>query len=101
MSAGTVARGVHPRAAEALEAIGVDAGAHASKTVESLGGIVPDTVVTVCDSAREACPYVPARRMLHRAFRDPSAIPGTDGDRRRAFAEVREEIAAWLDATFG
>ena len=101
MSAGTVARGVHPLAAEALEAVGIDAGAHTSKTVESLGEIAPDVVVTVCDNAREACPYVPAGRTLHRAFRDPSAASGTDDDRRRAFAEVREEIATWLDATFG
>lgn len=102
MSAGTVARGVHPLAAEALRDIGVDPSAHTSKTLDDLGEITPDVVVTVCDNAREACPYIPARdRNLHQAFRDPSAVEGTDDDRRRAFAEVREEIAAWLDATFG
>lgn len=100
-SAGTVARGVHPLAAEALEAIGIDASAHASKTIESLGDLQPDVVVTVCDNAREACPYIPAERNLHQAFRDPSAVEGTDDDRRRAFAEVRQEIADWIDATFG
>ena len=101
-SAGTVARGVHPLAAEALAEIGIDPAAHASKTIESLDGLVPDTVVTVCDSARESCPVWPgARRTLHHAFRDPSAVEGTDDDRRRAFREVRAEIAAWLDATFG
>ena len=102
MSAGTVARGVHPLAAEALEEVGIDARSHTSKTIESLGEIVPDVVVTVCDHAREACPYLPARdRNLHHAFRDPSAAGGSDDDRRRAFREVRDEIAAWLDATFG
>ncbi|MEM6327715.1 MAG: arsenate reductase ArsC [Bacteroidota bacterium] len=102
MSAGTVARGVHPLAAEALRDIGIDPSAHTSKTLDDLGGLVPDVVVTVCDHAREACPYVPARdRNLHHAFRDPSAVDGTDDDRRRAFAEVREEIRAWLDVTFG
>ncbi|WP_218827680.1 arsenate reductase ArsC [Rubricoccus marinus] len=100
-SAGTVARGVHPLAAEALQAVGIDASAHTSKTIESLGDLTPDVVVTVCDNAREACPYIPAERNLHHAFRDPSAVEGTDDDRRRAFAEVREEIADWLDATFG
>jgi arsenate reductase len=58
--------------------------------------------VTVCDNAREACPYVPAReRNLHRAFRDPSAVEGTDEERRAAFRSVRDEIAAWVDAEFG
>ncbi|MEM1054361.1 MAG: arsenate reductase ArsC [Bacteroidota bacterium] len=102
MSAGTIARGVHPLAAEALRDIGIDASVHSSKTIDDLGEITPDVVLTVCDHAREACPYIPARdRNMHRAFRDPSAAPGTDDDRRRAFAEVREEIATWLDTTFG
>lgn len=101
-SAGTVARGVHPLAAEALREAGIDPAAHASKTVDMLGEIEPDVVVTVCDSARETCPVPPrAGRVVHHAFRDPSAVAGTDDDRRRAFAEVRSEIAAWLDAEFG
>ena len=100
-SAGTVARGLHPLAAEALKAIGIDPSAHTSKTIESLGDLGADVVVTVCDNAREACPYIPAKQNLHHAFRDPSAVEGTDDDRRRAFAEVRQEISDWLDATFG
>ena len=99
-SAGTVARGVHKLAAEALRDIGIDPDAHSSKTIESLGDLAPDVVVTVCDNAREACPYIPAKQNLHQSFRDPSAVEGSDDDRRRAFAEVRDEITAWLDATF-
>ncbi|HIG76334.1 MAG TPA: arsenate reductase ArsC [Bacteroidetes bacterium] len=102
MSAGTVARGVHPLAADALREIGIDPSAHRSKTIDDLGEIEPDVVVTVCDNAREACPYLPARdRNLHRSFRDPSAVEGTDDDRLVAFREVRQEIADWIDATFG
>lgn len=100
-SAGTVARGVHPLAAAALEEIGIDATAHSSKTIGDLGGLEPDVVVTVCDHAREACPYVPARRTVHRAFADPSAVEGSEADRLAAFRRVRSEIADWLDAEFG
>ena len=99
-SAGTVARGVHPGAARALRAVGVDPARQSSKTIDSLGGRPFDVVVTVCDNAREACPYLPARdRNLHHGFRDPSAAPEAEQD--AAFAAVRDEIAAWLDATFG
>ncbi len=101
-SAGTVARGVHPLAADALRDAGIDPSRQASKTIDSLGDQVFDVVVTVCDSAREACPYLPARaRNVHRAFRDPSAVEGTEAERREAFAAVRDEIAGWLDGAFG
>ena len=101
-SAGTVARGVHPLAAGALRDVGVDPGRQSSKTIGSLGERVFDVVVTVCDSARQACPYLPARvRNVHHGFRDPSAVEGTEAERREAFAAVRDEIGAWLDAEFG
>lgn len=101
-SAGTVARGVHPLAADALRDAGIDPNGQTSKTIESLGDRVFDVVVTVCDDAREACPYIPARaRNLHHAFRDPSAVEGSEEEQRAAFRTVRDEITAWLDAEFG
>ncbi len=96
-SAGTAPRGVHPGALAALAEAGVSTAGLTSGSVEAalaaIGG-PPDVVVTVCDDAREACPYVPARRNLHHAFPDPSAAP----DSPAAFAAVRDAIAAWLDA---
>ncbi|WP_420456922.1 arsenic resistance N-acetyltransferase ArsN2 [Rubrivirga sp.] len=101
-SAGTVARGVHPLAADALREVDIDPSGQTSKTIDELGDRTFDVVVTVCDSAREACPYLPARiRNVHRAFRDPSAVEGSEAERRAAFAAVRDEIGAWLDAAFG
>ena len=99
-SAGTVARGVHPQAAAALRDAGIDPSGQTSKTIDSLGDRAFDVVVTVCDHAREACPYLPARlRNVHRAFRDPSAAP--EGEQAQAFRAVRDEIGAWIDAEFG
>ena len=101
-SAGTVARGVHPLAVEALRDAGIDPSAQSSKTIDDLGDQDFDIVVTVCDNALEACPYLPARvRNVHHSFRDPSAVEGTENDRRAAFATVRDEIAAWIDGAFG
>ena len=99
-SAGTVARGVHPGAVAALQEVGIDPSGQTSKTLQDLGDQTFDVVVTVCDNAREACPYVPARlRNVHHAFRDPSAAP--EADQAASFRAVRDEIAAWLDAEFG
>jgi len=99
-SAGTVARGVHPAAAAALQEAGIDPSGQTSKTIDDLGDRAFDIVVTVCDNAREACPYLPGRlRTLHRGFRDPSAAP--EAEQAAAFAAVRDEIADWIDAEFG
>lgn len=107
-SAGTQRRGVHPLAVEVMAEAGIDLSAHRSKTVEEAlaehgdaengGGF--DTVVTVCDAAHEACPYVPARRTLHRSFADPSAVEGSRDERLAAFRTARDEIRAWVERTF-
>lgn len=100
-SAGTEPSRVHPLAVEAMGEIGIDLSGHQSESIDAYADRLLDHVVTVCDSAREACPYVPARaRNLHHSFPDPSAAEGTDADRLDAFRRVRDEIAVWLDATF-
>lgn len=100
-SAGTEATRVHPLAIEALRKAGIDAAGHTSKTTDAFPDGA-DYVVTVCDAAREACPYVPARiRNLHHAFPDPSNVEGTDEERLAAFGRTRDRIATWLDVTFG
>ena len=101
-SAGTAPDQVHPLAIEVLEELGIDVAHHRSKHVDELAGQSFDFVVTVCDNAREACPYVPARKEnLHRGFPDPSAVAGSTDERRAAFRSARDDIAGWLDATFG
>ncbi|MBO6576572.1 MAG: arsenate reductase ArsC [Rhodothermales bacterium] len=102
LSAGTEATRVKPEAAQALEELGIDASGHYSKTVDDLGDAVPDYVVTVCDAAKEACPYVPARSgRVHRAFADPSDVTESREERMQAFRDSCAEIQDWIDATFG
>ncbi len=58
-----------------------------------------DLVVTVCDEAVEACPYIPPpTRVLHWSFDDPAAATGSDAERLTAFRRVRDEIATHIDA---
>ncbi|MEX2401140.1 MAG: arsenate reductase ArsC [Rhodothermales bacterium] len=101
-SAGTEQTHVRPLAIEVMEEIGIDISDHTSKTIDAVSqGRTFDVVVTVCDHARDACPYVPARRKnLHQSFEDPSAAQGSPEERRAVFRRVRDEIADWIDQTF-
>lgn len=98
VSAGTEPKGVHPLTIRALAMLGVDGSGLRSKAVADVVDQSYDVVVTVCDRAREACPYVPgARARVHRSFDDPALIEGSDEERLAAFVRVRDEIARWAE----
>jgi arsenate reductase (thioredoxin) len=101
-SAGTEQTRVHPLAVRAMGELGIDIAGHASKTLDRFLGEPWDHVITVCDSANEACPVFPgAARRVHWSFDDPSRAAGSEDERLVAFRRVRDEIAArlraWLD----
>jgi arsenate reductase len=95
-SAGTKPSFVHPRAIQVMAEAGVDLSGHTSKSAQDLKALPFDLVVTVCDSAREACPVFPgAKRTIHHAFEDP-AHAGEGDDAIPVFRRVRDEIRAVL-----
>jgi arsenate reductase len=95
-SAGTQPSIVHPLAIRAMAEAGVDISSHRSKSVEEMKGLAFDLVVTVCDSAREACPILPgAQKTLHQSFEDP-ALAGDGEDALPVFRRVRDAIRAQL-----
>lgn len=89
-SAGTEKTAVKPEAIKVMREVGIDLSEHRSKALEDL----PDTccfdlVLTVCDSANEACPVYPASTLrLHHAFPDPTDEP------LERWREVRDAIGA-------
>lgn len=92
-SAGTEKTRLQPLAVEAMKRIGIDISHHRSKTVDHFVGREFDLVITVCDRAKEACPYIPTRkRRLHWSFEDPSAARGSQEERMAVFEKVRDEI---------
>ncbi len=96
-SAGVERSYVRPHAIAVMKEVGIDISAHASKHVDDLDEPF-DYVITVCDHAREVCPYVPARvKNLHHSFPDPSAATGTEADQQAVFRAVRDAIGAWID----
>ena len=95
-SAGTRPSVIHPLAIRVMAEAGVDISSHRSKSVETLKGLAFDLVVTVCDSARDACPILPgARKMLHQSFEDPG-LAGDGEEALPVFRRVRDEIRARL-----
>ena len=96
-SAGTVATSVKPFAIKAMVEAGIDISHHTSKTIDVFQGQEFDVVVTVCDSARETCPFFPGKQVIHHSFVDPSNVEGSDEEKLVAFCRTRDEIKAWLD----
>jgi arsenate reductase (thioredoxin) len=92
-SAGTKPTGVRPEAIEAMSELGIDISSHRSKHVDEFAGQHFDTVITVCDNARETCPVFPASvEMLHWSFEDPAAVEGSYEVRLAAFRRIRDQI---------
>lgn len=93
LSAGTEPGQVHPLAARVMAEAGFDISDHRSKSAESLLDQHFDWVITVCDSAKETCPYFPhAGARAHWSFPDPSAATGSEEERMARFREVRDAI---------
>ena len=98
-SAGVVATEVRPLAIRAMAEAGIDISAQTSKALDVYLGQAFDRAITVCDDAREACPFFPgARTQLHWSFDDPSAATGSEEERLAVFRRVRDEIGARIRA---
>ena len=93
MSAGTHPCFVHPLAIQVMKEAGVDISPHRSKSVNEFVGKELDYVITVCDNAREECPYLPGTHTtIHMPFEDPSFADGTPEERLNEFRRVRDII---------
>jgi len=72
-SAGTRPSGLNPNAVQAMAEVGIDISGHRSKHVDEFAGHQFDYVFTVCDNAKETCPFFPGGgKRLHQSFEDPA-----------------------------
>ena len=92
-SAGMQATEVHPMAIAVMAELGIDIGAQRAKTVDRFLRDPFDWVITVCDTARDACPDVPGADHGHWGFDDPAFATGTDEERMAVYRRIRDEIA--------
>ena len=101
-SAGTRQSRVSTRAITVMQEIGIDISHHQSKTLDAVSRTSFDVAVTLCDNAHAVCPVVRnAARTLHQGFADPHLTPGTEEEVLAGYRRVRDQIAAWIDITFG
>jgi arsenate reductase (thioredoxin) len=92
-SAGIETHGVNPKAIATMKEDGIDISKHTSNNVDEYVNIDFDFVITVCDNAKESCPYFPTKaQKFHRNFPDPAKATGTDEEIMQRFREVREMI---------
>jgi arsenate reductase len=95
-SAGIETHGVNPRAIETMKRDGIDISGHTSNNINEYLDIDFDFVITVCDNAKESCPYFPTKAvMLHYNFPDPAKARGTEEEVMEQFAKVRDMIKAY------
>lgn len=101
-SAGTHPSAVNPYAIQVMAEIGIDISAHHSKNVDIFLGMKFDYVVTVCNQAKEKCPFFRGDgKHVHRDFEDPSQFTGGDDQKLAVFRQVRDIIKGWIEKTFG
>ena len=89
-SAGVETHGVNPRAISIMNEVGIDISNHTSNHVDEYANIDFDFVITVCDNAKERCPYFPSKaERLHYNFPDPAKSTGTEEEIVNEFRRVR------------
>jgi arsenate reductase (thioredoxin) len=92
-SAGIETHGVNPMAIKVMADDGIDISHHTSNNVDEYLGVNFDFVITVCDNAKEHCPYFPTlAQKLHHNFSDPAKATGTADEVMNEFKRVREMI---------
>jgi arsenate reductase len=89
-SAGVETHGVNPKAIAIMKEDGIDISNHTSNNIIEYFGVDFDYVITVCDNAKERCPYFPTKaRKFHYNFPDPAKATGTDDEIMDEFRKVR------------
>jgi arsenate reductase len=92
-SAGIETHGVNPRAITTMKKDGIDISNHTSNNIDEYKDIDFDFVITVCDNAKERCPFFPTKaKKFHYNFPDPAKATGTEDEILVQFQQVRQMI---------
>ena len=95
-SAGVETHGVNPRAIRIMAEDGIDISSHTSNNVLEYTNIDFDIILTVCDNAKERCPYFPGDAVrFHFNFPDPAKATGSEEEIMQVFREVRDMIRSY------
>jgi arsenate reductase (thioredoxin) len=101
-SAGVETHGVNPRAIATMKEDGIDISKHTSNNIEEYRNIDFDFVITVCDNAKERCPFFPSNAIkFHYNFPDPAKAMGTEEEIVEEFRIVRQMIKDYCEEFVG
>ena len=97
-SAGVETHGVNPKAIETMKEDGIDMSHHTSNNIDEYRNIDFDFVITVCDNAKERCPFFPTKaQKFHYNFPDPAKATGSDDEISEEFRKVRQQIKEYCE----
>lgn len=98
-SAGIETHGVNPKAIQIMKEDGIDISSHTSNNVNDYLNIEFDTILTVCDHAKENCPYIPGNSLrLHHNFPDPAKAIGSEEEIMDQFRITRDLIRSYCES---
>ena len=104
-SAGIEKHGMNPHAVQAMAEAGVDISKQYSKTLQDIGPVPFDYVVTVCGHANEHCPLFPGKtKVVHAGFEDPPKLTKNlpDGEEKMSvYRRVRDELRRFVETLPG
>ena len=95
-SAGVETHGVNLKAIKIMMEDGIDISKHTSNNIDEYYNIEFDYVITVCDNAKERCPFFPSKaQKFHHNFPDPAKATGTEEEIEEQFKQVRQLIKTY------
>ncbi|MES2811488.1 MAG: arsenate reductase ArsC [Bacteroidota bacterium] len=98
-SAGVETHGVNPKAIATMKEDGIDISHHTSNNVDEYTSVAFDYIITVCDNAKERCPFFPSSaKRLHYDFPDPAKFVGNEEETNSEFRRVRQMIKEYCQA---
>ena len=98
-SAGIETHGVNPGAIAVMKEDGIDISHHTSNNINEYFKIDFDYVITVCDHAKERCPFFPSKaKKVHHNFPDPAKATGTEDAIMNEFRKVRDLIKGYCQS---
>ena len=87
-------------AIKVMKEIGIDISNQRSKSINEFKDTVFDIVVTVCDNARETCPFFPGKKIIHKSFPNPHGSNGDEETVIENFRRLRDDIKIWIKQEF-
>ena len=99
-SAGIEPTKVNSYVVKVMAEVGIDISTHRSKSINEYSDKQFNYVVTVCDSAKKACPFFPGDKILHQSFEDPSHFTGKEEEILEKVRRIRDDIKDWVGKTF-